>query len=286
MDFIFINTQELSALDGLPYAQQVAYLRGIKPYMDRNTSIVGGIKRRISYQSLTEALYVEPHQGFTSSGSPSRQQLRRIIKGLEKAGLIEIQSVDKHLILKCLLANSDKSAQNKADTNQTHFPGRVNHTVNDDITADYQNKLPKPDIGERVKPDIPHNSVKDLICLGEQFEKFWESYPQPADKLRAWHAFVEVNPDEFLFEQMMGALKHQITSYEQLQKQGAWVPNWKYPANWLAQKSWNHAVTVPIAKELKNENSQRRHAATNAFDVFWNSCGQGADLNFDDLSPV
>ncbi|WP_262337374.1 hypothetical protein [Legionella genomosp. 1] len=72
MDFLFINPQELSALAGLPYVQQVAYLTGIRPYMDRKTLIVGGVKRRISYQSLSEALYVEPHQGITNSGSPSR----------------------------------------------------------------------------------------------------------------------------------------------------------------------------------------------------------------------
>ncbi|SUQ35601.1 Uncharacterised protein [Legionella maceachernii] len=115
MGFLFFNTCELSALIGLPYIQQSAYLLGIRPYMDRETFLVG-VKRRISYQSLSEILYVEPHQGFEYSGSPSRQQLRRIIYALERAGLVEIQSFGKQLILKCLLANSDLSAQNKPDT--------------------------------------------------------------------------------------------------------------------------------------------------------------------------
>ena len=34
------------------------------------------------------------------------------------------------------------------------------------------------------------------MCLGKQVEKFGESYPQPADKLKAWHAFVKINPDK------------------------------------------------------------------------------------------
>jgi hypothetical protein len=286
MDFLFINSQELSALAGLPYVQQVAYLTGIRPYMDRKSFIVGGAKRRISYQSLSEALYVEPHQGITNSGSPSRQQLRRIIKGLEKAGLIEIQSSDMHLILKCLLANSDNPDQNKPDTNPTQQSGIVNQRKNTDISTYYGHQSHKPDTGEMVKPDTPHNSDQDLVFLGEQFEQFWESYPQPADKLKTWDAFIKVNPDKVLFTKIMNALKQQIATHQQLQKQGEWVPNWKYPANWLAQESWNHVLTIPTTKESTNEKSQRSHSSKNAFDVFWASCGQAASLDFDDIKTV
>jgi hypothetical protein len=111
MDFLFINTHELSALSGLPHIQRLAYLFGIRPYIDLKT-LTTGIIRKISYQSLSEALYVEPHQGI-QSGSPSKQQLRRAIKGLEQAGLIKIQSTRKNLILKCLLADPDNSVPNK-----------------------------------------------------------------------------------------------------------------------------------------------------------------------------
>ena len=286
MDFLFINSQELSALTGLPYVQQVAYLMGIRPYMDRKTFVVGGVKRRISYQSLSEALYVEPHQGITNSGSPSRQQLRRIIKGLEKAGLIEIQSTDMHLILKCLLANSDNPDQNKPDTNPTDQSGTANQKENADISNYYSHKPQKLNTGEMIKPNTPHNSDQDLVCLSEQFEKFWERYPQPADKLKTWNAFLKVNPDKVLFAKIMNALQQQITAHQQLQKQGEWVPNWKYPANWLAQKSWNHVVTVQTSMESTNEKSQRSYSSKNAFDIFWASCGQGANLDFDDIKKV
>lgn len=55
MDFL-LNQSELAALDGLPHLQQLAYLKGIRPYMDVKTGIVG-IKRRISHQSISEQLY-------------------------------------------------------------------------------------------------------------------------------------------------------------------------------------------------------------------------------------
>ena len=162
MDFLFVNTQELSALMGLPYIQQVAYMIGIRPYMDRKTFIVG-IKRRISYQSLAEALYVEPHQGI-QSGSPSRQQLRRIVSGLERAGLVAIQSTDKNLILKCLLANADNSLQNKADTNPTPYPDTKPVIKNVNKSGNYSTKPNEPGIQQITKADIPHNSEKTYVC--------------------------------------------------------------------------------------------------------------------------
>jgi hypothetical protein len=48
-----INEEELGALCGLPHIQQLAYLRGIKPYMNVKTGLVG---IKISYQSIAEQL--------------------------------------------------------------------------------------------------------------------------------------------------------------------------------------------------------------------------------------
>ncbi len=60
-----MNSEELAVLAGLPHIQQLTYLRGIRPYMDVKTGLVG-VKRGISYQSISEQLYVEPHQGIKS----------------------------------------------------------------------------------------------------------------------------------------------------------------------------------------------------------------------------
>ncbi|HHT0594992.1 TPA: protein LvrA [Legionella anisa] len=117
MHFLFVNAQELEALMELPYIQRLAYLMGIRPYMDRETCIVG-IKRRISYQSLRETLYVAPIAGV-KTGSPSQQQVKRAVKSLERAGLIEIKSTTRHLILKCLLAEGHQSFPKQADPRPT-----------------------------------------------------------------------------------------------------------------------------------------------------------------------
>ena len=114
MDFI-INSEELVSLYGLPHAQQLAYLRGIRPYMDVKTGLVG-IKRGISLQSIAEELYIEPHQGIKSQ-KYSRAQIRRALMALERVGLITLQSENLQLILKCNLATLGYFNQNKISTN-------------------------------------------------------------------------------------------------------------------------------------------------------------------------
>src|SRR5690606_40713595 len=86
-----INDDEREALRGLPMLAREVYVFGIRPFMDYASGIVG-VKRRISYQSISEELYVEPHQGI-KGGSPTVNELRRAIQWLERAGLVTRDAV-------------------------------------------------------------------------------------------------------------------------------------------------------------------------------------------------
>lgn len=287
MDFLFVNSQELTALMGLPYVQQSTYLLGIRPYMDRATFMVG-IKRRISYQSLAEALYVEPHQGLKQSGSPSRQQLRRVIYALERVGLVAIQSSDKHLILKCLLADSSSCVRNKPDTNPTQQTGTNQSLVKPYKSERYDDYSQQRGTAETLKADIPHKSNNYFVCLQQAFEKFWHLYPNRRDQLKAWDAFTQLNPDRILIQKIMQSLAKQIENKKQQQAAGAWVPNWKNPANWLAQQCWNDDL---IQEEVGVSNA--KHTASskkqNGIDLLWESCKDGAeffDFDYQDSESV
>jgi hypothetical protein len=50
MNSVIINLDELSALNGLPHLQQLLYLRGIRPYVDYQTGIVGLTPLRMETQ--------------------------------------------------------------------------------------------------------------------------------------------------------------------------------------------------------------------------------------------
>lgn len=266
MDFV-INGTELAVLCGLPHIQQLAYLRGIRPYMDVKTGLVG-IKRRISYQSISEQLYVEPHQGIKNQ-SFSRDQLRRALSGLARVGVIEVQSEGMQLILKCKLATMDYSVQNKAAINPPQKATTNPHEKSLVNTGLSWSEHSKADIAESLKAATP---LKDnnYIYLLSQFEKFWHAYPEKKSKSNAWTAFQRLNPDQELFDKMLQALETQIHHRETMQLNGAWVPFWKYPSNWLEQQCWEDEVTMDYLQETRHAESKTNiRKANSTKELFW-----------------
>jgi hypothetical protein len=265
MDFI-LNTEEMALLYGLPHIQQLAYLRGIRPYMDVKTGLVG-IKRRISYQSISEQLYVEPHQGIKSQLF-SRDQLRRAMSGLARAGVITVQSEGMQLILKCELATRDYSVQNKAAINPPQKSTTNQHEKSLVSTEFFGAGYSKADIAESSKAAIP---LKDnnYIYLLSQFEKFWSLYPEKKSKQKAQAAFEQLNPNPTLFQKLIESLQTQINHVEAMQLGGTWVPPWKYPANWLTQRCWEDELSMDALRETQRaehtKNTRERNTATDMF---------------------
>lgn len=226
MDFLFVTTYELDALSEIPLMQRVVYLMGIRPYMDRKTFIVG-IKRKISYQSLRETLYVAPIKGV-KTGCPSHQQMKRVIKSLARQGIIEIRSTTKNLIVKCLLANPYEPVDIENESQPEKRPStQAEQSPPKNLKSMKTGKL--ADLSISAFKAKPSNNLKDLY---QKFEQFWQFYPLPSYKSEAWKQFQQINPDERLFAQIMDGLQEQLTKVNQ---SGAY---WPYPASWLGQKSW------------------------------------------------
>lgn len=283
MDFL-INGNELTALCGLPHIQQLAYLRGIRPYMDVKTGIVG-IKRGISYQSISEQLYIEPHPGIKSV-SYSRAQFRRALSGLERAGLINLQSVGLKLILKCHLATLGYFVQNKPVTNTPH------QDVSSDSAQLLENKglgkvySAKASIYEPSKPDTPLKDNNYFIFLLSQFEKFWDLYPLKKAKQNTWEVFQTLNPAPELIAQINSALAQQIQFHQQQQSHGHWVAAWKYPANWLSQHCWEDEIQIETPQEKNNAIHTKHNSKHIATDPFWESCKSGFEEEADDSNVI
>jgi hypothetical protein len=166
---ILLSDDELDALEGLPHLHRCLYIFGIRRYMDYQTGITG-IKRKISYKSLSEEIYVTPHQGFVDSGAKGREAMRRAVKALERSGLITIKSSSKNLILECCLAKSDKSVQNKPDTNPTPKPDMKADTSKTLKTSENTSgPITKPDTQADIhptrQPDThPVSDITKLNC--------------------------------------------------------------------------------------------------------------------------
>lgn len=229
MDFLFVTTYELDALSEIPLMQRVVYLMGIRPYMDRKTFMVG-IKRKISYQSLRETLYVAPIKGV-KTGCPSHQQMKRVIKSLARQGIIEICSTTQNLIVKCLLANPYEPIEIENESQPEKSPSTQ---IEQNQTVPKENiKSMKPGkpayLSKSASKALPSSNLKDLY---QKFEQFWQLYPLPSYKTEAWKQFQQIDPDERLFEQIMVGLQEQLTK---INRSGAY---WSYSSSWLGHKSW------------------------------------------------
>lgn len=148
-------------MKGLPHIARCLYF-AIRETMDFGSGYCGVRQGcRISWQGLCESLYVEPHQGYTDTGTPNKSKVRRAGQLLEKSGLIVNKSQVKKLIFFLPLATQDKSVQNKPDTNPTHIPDIEADTGFDLASTEDSNVyhfFPKegdiePDIPETPKPD-------------------------------------------------------------------------------------------------------------------------------------
>jgi len=285
MNTMIINLEELSALSGLPHLQQLLYLRGIRPYVDYQSSLVG-IKRGVSYQSFAEALYIEPHQGI-KGGSPSKDQLRRALKGLERAGLLEIQSLERKLVFKCLLVNEYYSGQNKPAIKPHHKEARAMQAYSPVNTYGNGAEFHNDALENNEKAATPLIKDNNYIFLLQQFEKFWDVYPLKKSKQKAWEAFQTLTPDAELFAKIHSALQEQIQLYQRQQSYGQWVAAWKYPANWLAQHCWQDEIKLEVYEEINNASDEANYTKQTTRDSFWESCRGGLEPEaFDSIVEI
>lgn len=276
MSNLFITTREIQALSGLSHLFQITYLLGLKPYVDKKSNLIG-LHIKISYKSIAETLFVNPSPGI-QSGSPSKQQIRRAIKQLERVGLISIQSEDQTLILKCLLTNSHTHAQNKADTEVDTQPDIGAHRKNQITTRVIANQFQKADTDPNAEADTAlYIDNNYYIYLSQQFEKFWECYPLKKSKQNAWIKFQSLRPSEELLARIFISLEEQILFYNQAKSQSQWLPEWKYPANWLAQHCWEDEINPNTLQESNHATHQKCSESSKSCDPFWDSCKGGIE---------
>lgn len=154
--YIAIEMEELDILRGVDHTLTALYLY-FKQHMDYETAVIGR-KRRISYQSISEALYVEPRAGVKGQ-TFSKQNVRGLIGQLEKLGLVKKLSAET-LIFKMPLAQTPISVQKKANRGSTP----PLHTLEALPVAESNEKANR---GVSEKANTPHLSPKYITTTTE-----------------------------------------------------------------------------------------------------------------------
>jgi hypothetical protein len=206
---ILLSDEEINALHGEDYFLYVLYVHAIRRYMDYATGIVG-IKRRISYQSLREELYVEPRRGVdrAKTGSPSKPKLQRALQTLQDRGILEQIKNKDYLIFRCVFAKQDKSVQNQADTKsiQKLDTQADTHTLDKNLeltglSAPTTRKADThADTPVLAQADTPPLSGKDKdksieAYVHSRFNDFWKIYPRKENKKKAYSIWERMRLD-------------------------------------------------------------------------------------------
>lgn len=240
-----INDDEREALRGLPHLARLTYAFGLRPFMDYSTGIVG-LKRGISWKSLAEELYVEPHQGI-KGGEPSEKELRRALVWLQKVGLVGPNQAERRLVFPLLLAQRDQSARNKEGSKWADEVGREEGSQESSNGAGSQEKegreaaggeLPKvgtPPVSGKDNPTPPPRvSPEDRFAMHDGWQpaaKTWK-----ATAMRNGLGNTPVQPETLL----------EFRSY--------WICR---PDKYQSQGQWEHELAQKIIRDL-------RHAQANS----------------------
>jgi hypothetical protein len=150
---IYLSGEELQALEGMPHIVFRLYLC-LKQFMDFKTGIVGA-SQRISWMTLRTMLYVQEHQGFEETGTPSLGKVRRAMEWLKRQGLVEDIGSKKRgeaIVFKLSLAPTDFSVQNKPGKNpartrqgnpeQSKFDENPDNSMSNETSAKKPGKNP------------------------------------------------------------------------------------------------------------------------------------------------
>jgi len=219
---IRISDEELEALargessSKLSHEAKLTYLLAIRPYMDYGTRIAGR-HRRISYQSIREAIEFFPAPGSRRKEKRyNTESIRAILKELERAGLIEwVRTKERGLVFRCLLADWDSAAENRNNirtTSEQHQRNNTNSNTrttpeNLDESINCSNKAASNNTSSNIRTTSEQHQRNNIppvsginknpptgdLYIGQsteqntrksatRFDEFWAAYPKKVAK--------------------------------------------------------------------------------------------------------
>lgn len=272
---VVFNSDELDALAGLPHLTQLIYFRAIRPEMDFKSGLVGlrsNRTKKISYQSISEAVFVEPATGRVKPEKEQKGKLRHAVGQLVNAGLLEVISpanpTSRQLIFKCLLADVGYSVQNKDSTPPTHQSEKAQHTSNtpsDEPEANSGNGFGDVDSESSVDKSahLQHtNSEKDSTPLSTEYKH--------TDITRAGARGAGLIPESFcidadvLFRLKAGGVKQDVAEFFLDEFKAANESSGFCSMNWAAEfVKYCHRWKWRFEKEKENAGNQQNNQSQN-----------------------
>ncbi len=235
-----INDEEREALRGLPMLAREIYVFALRPFMDFATGVVGE-RRGISWKSIAEELYVEPHQGI-KGGEPSEKELRRALVWLQKVGLVGPNLAERRLIFELPKASRDQSVRKKvgikwADEAGSYVEGSEpsNYAAFMEEEGRYLGGGESEKVGTPPVSDIPPTTPpREAPQPGQRFPMYDAWLPSA----RGWPATLTRN----------GMKNYQLRDEDLLEFRSYWINR---PEKYQSQGQWEHELAQNLLRNQR-----------------------------------
>lgn len=243
-----INDEEREALRGLPMLAREIYVFALRPFMDFATGIVGE-RRGISWKSIAEELYVEPHQGI-KGGEPSEKELRRALVWLQKVGLVGPNLAERRLIFELPKASRDQSVRKKVGTKWADEVGSYaggsepsNYAAFMEEEGRYLGGGESEKVGTPPVSDIPPTTPpREVPQPGQRFPMHDTWLPSA----RGWPATLTRN----------GMKNYQLRDEDLLEFRSYWINR---PEKYQSQGQWEHELAQKIRRNQRFDQNRSSH---------------------------
>ena len=134
-------------------------------------------------------------------------------------------------------ANKNKQEQNETNDNKTE------QTETKSLTK------------TKTKTKTETNTKNQNKDIQTKFDRFWFAYPKHQSKPQALKAFMKLNPDEDLMQQILNAIEIQKQSDQWTKEGGQFIP---LPATWLNNKRWEDDILPSGRKKIPAQDFSQR----------------------------
>ncbi|KQJ65472.1 hypothetical protein AN400_07350 [Pseudomonas aeruginosa] len=224
------------------------YVFALRPFMDFVTGIVGE-RRGISWKSIAEELYVEPHQGI-KGGDPSEKELRRALVWLQKVGLVGPNLAERRLIFELPKASRDQSVRKKVGTKWADEVGSYaggsepsNYAAFMEEEGRYLGGGESEKVGTPPVSDIPPTTPpREAPQPGQRFPMHDTWLPSA----RGWPATLTRN----------GMKNYQLRDEDLLEFRSYWINR---PEKYQSQGQWEHELAQKIRRNQRFDQNRSSH---------------------------
>jgi DNA-binding PadR family transcriptional regulator len=169
----------------------------------------------------------------------------RLLKALEKAGLIELSSTSRITLFR--LTEKAKQWNQKIDGSEK-YPTPSENTEN---KGDFRSEKSPIKVGKKsdltsekspTNKETNNKGINNKVSLVDTealFASFWKLYPRKVSKEDARKAWAKLKITQDLYDTIVEALAVQVATDDWKKEKGKFVP---HPATWINGKRWEDEV--------------------------------------------